>query len=65
MNSEIERLEKDILDRTKVMEQLDKKRSELMQILNTQGALKEYTEIQRNYNNSQLELNEIKAKLDN
>jgi len=65
LNSEIRRLENDILDRTEIMEQSDKKRSELMQILNTEGALKEYTEIQKNYNNSQSELNEIKAKLDN
>ena len=36
-----------------------------MQILNTQGPLKEYTEIQKNYNDSQSELDDIKAKLYN
>ena len=65
LNSEIQRLENEIFDRTQVIEQLDEKRAELMQILDTQGALKEYTKIQKNYNDSQSELNEIKAKLDN
>ena len=65
LNSEIIRLENEIIDRTQIIEQLDKKRADLMQILNTQGALKEYTEVQRNYSNSQSELNDIKAKLDN
>ena len=66
MNSEIKRLEDEIVEKTQTLEQLDKKRAEFMQILNTQGrTLKEYTEIQKNYNDSQSELNDIKAKLDN
>jgi len=65
LNSEIKRLESEIVDKTNRVEQLDKKRASLMQILSSEGALKEYTEIQRNYSDSQSELNEIKAKLDN
>lgn len=64
LKSEMENLENKIKNRTQKIEFQDKKRSELMEILNTQGALKEYTQIQKNYNNSLLELNEIKAKLE-
>ena len=65
LNSEIKRLEDEIIQRTQTIEQLDKKRAGFMQILNTHGALNEYTKIQKNYNDSQFELNDIKAKLDN
>ena len=65
LNSEIKRLENEITSITQTTKQLDKKRAEQMQILNTQGALKEHTKIQKNYIDSQSELNDIKAKLDN
>lgn len=65
LSTEINRLKDEISQRTQVIEHLDKKRAGLMQILNTQGALKEYTKIQKNYNDSQVELNDVKAKLEN
>jgi uncharacterized protein YydD (DUF2326 family) len=65
LNSEIEKLEKEIENRTEEIQRLDNKRAELMMILSTQGALKEYTHIQKNYNDSLSELNDIRAKLDN
>ncbi len=65
LKAEIQRLEDEITQRAQTIKQLDKKRADLMQILNTQGALKEYMEIQKNYNDSQSELNDIKAKLEN
>ncbi|WOV93628.1 MAG: AAA family ATPase [Candidatus Nitrosoabyssus spongiisocia] len=63
LNSEITQLKSEIISRTQIIEQLDKKRLNLMQILNTQGALKEYTEVQKNHSNSQSELNDIKAEI--
>lgn len=62
---EIENLEKEIKNRTQKIEEHDNKRAELMGILSTQGALKEFTQIQKNYSSSLSELNEIRAKLDN
>jgi len=65
LKSEIERLENNVFVRTQNIEKLDQKRSNLMQILKTHGALKEYTQIQTNYYDSLTHLNDIVAKLDN
>ena len=64
LDSEIEKLKDKIKNRVNNIEELDKKRAKLMQILGTQGALKEYTEIQNNYNESYNELNNIKFRLE-
>ena len=65
LNLEITRLNNKIDGRILEIEQLDIERSRLMKILSTQGALKEYTEIQKNYVDSKSVLNDIRSKLNN
>ena len=65
LHTELDQLTQNITKRTEQIQQLDNKKADLIIILETHGALKEYTHIQKNYNNSLTELNEIKTKLAN
>ena len=62
---EIEKMSQSIKENSNDIQKLDFQKSQLMMILNTEGALKEYTLIQKNFNESLSELAEIDAKISN
>lgn len=62
--SEIERLRKVIDDRQKQIESLASERSEIMQTLNTHGALEEYTKLQQLHLKDVEALNEINTRIE-
>ena len=64
LDLEIARLAENIEKRRRGIKQLDARKAEMLQILNTQGALKEYTSIQKNFVGSQDRLNAVTAKLE-
>ena len=64
LRTEIERLEKKIAERSAQIEELDSKRKDLMAVLKTEGALEEYTELQKNYQNKLSEFKEVSKGLE-
>ena len=65
LKSEMDRIETDIRNREeKILEQTSK-RSELMRTLRTHGALNEYTQLQKNRQDTVAELKDISQRLEN
>lgn len=65
LDSEIKRIKKDILKREQDIKVLIDKRVELMQTLQKHGALKEYTQLQSNHQDTVSQLKDVTIKLNN
>jgi uncharacterized protein YydD (DUF2326 family) len=65
LNTEIERLKAGVTIREQDVINLSTKKMELMNILQSHGALDEYMNIQKNYQKNVSELNEFKIRLEN
>ncbi|MBD3352908.1 MAG: DUF2326 domain-containing protein, partial [Candidatus Lokiarchaeota archaeon] len=65
LSSEIERIKKDILKREEEIKTLTDKRVELMKTLKEHGALKEYTQLQNNHQETVSQLKDVGLKLEN
>ena len=64
LRSEIERIQNQISERDQEKLKLDKRKSELLKILNSGGALEQYTLLQREYSRLQAEADSLKQQLD-
>ena len=63
--SEIERLNREILEREEQIRKYVGERARLLSILQTHGALEEHTRLQEMYQETVSELEEIKIRIDN
>lgn len=65
LKSETDRIETDIRNREEKIREQTSKRSELMYILRSHGALNEYTQLQKNHQNVVAELKDVSQRLEN
>ncbi|MBU4032277.1 MAG: DUF2326 domain-containing protein, partial [Candidatus Thermoplasmatota archaeon] len=65
LNSEMEKIKQNVVQRETEIKELSARRVELMLTLKSHGALQEYTQLQNNHQNTVAQLKDVSQRLDN